>query len=104
MPAAKENSCPICGYHLRLNFPSCSMCGTDIAWALKQRIATMRVLKRLGLSLMAGVPLSAAIVIPTGLLTAYPKLIVPLWIAAAAMGVAIWLIAREMRKTLDTGA
>ena len=104
MPPANENSCPICGYHLQLNFASCSMCGTDIAWAHKQRVATMRMLKRLGLSLISVVALSTAFVIPTGLLTAYPKLIGPLWLAAAALGIALWMISNNMRRTLDNGA
>ncbi len=80
------------------------MCGTDIAWAHQQRVATMRVLKRLGLALMAGVPISTAIVVPTGLLATYPQLIGPMWIAAAALGIALWMISRNMRRTLDGGA
>lgn len=101
MPPADENLCPICGYHLQVNFSSCSMCGTDIAWAHQQRVATMRVINRLGLALMACVPLSAAIIVPTGLLASYPKLFGPLWIAAAALGIALWMIAKNMRTTLD---
>ena len=80
------------------------MCGTDIAWAHQQRVATMRVLKRMGLALMTGVLLSTAIVVPTGLLATYPKLVGPLWIAAAALGVALWMISTNMRRALDNGA
>lgn len=72
------------------------MCGTDIAWAQEQRIATVRILRHLGLALIAGVPISAAIAVPTGLLAAYPKLFGPLWIAAAALGIALWMISRNM--------
>jgi len=102
MPPAKENSCPICGYHLQLNFSSCSMCDTDIAWAYEQQIATGRILKRLGLALIAGVPISTAIAVPTGLLAAYPKLFGPLWIAAAALGLALWMISRNMCRPADS--
>ena len=101
MPLANESSCPICGYHLQINSPFCSMCGTDIAWAHEQRVATMRVLSRFGLALMATVPASAAIFIPFGLLTDYPKLIGPLWIAAAALGIALWMTSRNMRGSLE---
>ena len=102
MPPAKENSCPICGYHLQLNFSSCSMCGTDIAWAHEQRIATSRILRRLGLALIAVVPISTAIAVPTGLLAAYPRLFGPLWIAAAALGLALWMISRNMSRSADS--
>jgi len=101
MPPANENSCPICGYHLQINFASCSMCGTDIAWAHEQRVASMRVLRRVGLTLVAMVPASAAVVMPVGFLNAYPELIIPLWIAAAALGMALWMISRNMSRTLD---
>ena len=63
----------------------------------------MRVNKRLGLALMAGVPASTAIVYPFGPSTAYPKRIGPLWLAAAALAIALRLISRIRRRTLDGG-
>ena len=99
MLTPKQGLCPACGYPVEANASDCDLCGADIAAAAEQRRAAASFLRLFAVSLMGAVAISMGVLIPAGLLAMFPRLVAPLWIAAAALGLALWLIADGLRAS-----
>ena len=78
--------CPICGNELAVN-GDCIHCLNEIG---------DQFFRYLAIALWGGVVISAAVLIPTGLIWRYPATVIALWVALTAIGGALWLLAKEM--------